>query len=155
VTFPIGAGDEVLVVFGERCIDGWWQTGKVSPQTEIRMHDLSDGFAIPCPMSQPKAMPNISSDSAQLRTNDGTSYVSVGQGGSIEAISNSGSISLTAGGDIDVTATGNLTVKATGTLTLDGQSVVITSGVVQIFDLPGAPSQPGQLFVQGKTVMYN
>ena len=28
LTYPIRVGDEVLVVFASRCIDGWWQGGQ-------------------------------------------------------------------------------------------------------------------------------
>ena len=42
LTFPIAAGDEVLVVFSCRCIDSWWQSGGIGAPAEARMHDLSD-----------------------------------------------------------------------------------------------------------------
>lgn len=53
IRFPLAAGDEVLVVFGSRCIDAWWANGGVQPQQELRMHDLSDGFCIPRVWSKP------------------------------------------------------------------------------------------------------
>src|SRR5206468_1066558 len=43
LTFPLKLGDEVLVVFSDRCIDAWWQNGGLQNQAELRMHDLSDG----------------------------------------------------------------------------------------------------------------
>lgn len=73
LTFPLAIGDEGLVVFGSRCIDAWWQQGGVQPQAEIRMHDLSDGFFIPAPMSKSKAPPAASS--CQLRSIDGNAVV--------------------------------------------------------------------------------
>jgi len=54
LTFPVAPGDEVLVVFACRCIDSWWQSGGIGAPAEARMHDLSDGFAILAPTSQPK-----------------------------------------------------------------------------------------------------
>ncbi len=72
LTMPIAVGDEVLVVFASRCIDAWWQSGGIQPQAELRMHDLSDGFAFPGPKSLPNVVPNISSTSTQLRSKDGT-----------------------------------------------------------------------------------
>ena len=51
LTFPVAVGDECLVVFSSRCIDAWWQSGGVQPQAELRMHDLSDAFAIIGPRS--------------------------------------------------------------------------------------------------------
>lgn len=75
LTFPVAAGDECLVVIACRCIDAWWQNGGVQPQLEVRLHHLADGFAIPGPFSQVTKIGNLSSDSVQLRSNDGTLYL--------------------------------------------------------------------------------
>lgn len=73
LTFPIAVGDECLVIFASRCIDGWWQQGKVQPQAEFRMHDLSDGFVLVGPKSLPSVIKNLSTTKVQLRTDDVTS----------------------------------------------------------------------------------
>lgn len=80
LTFPLGPGDEVLAIFASRCIDGWWSSGKVSVQSELRMHELSDAFAIPQPRSKPHALGGFSAGSAQLRSDDGETYVELGPG---------------------------------------------------------------------------
>ncbi|GAB7197671.1 hypothetical protein OS31_40010 [Dickeya oryzae] len=54
LTFPIQPGDECLIVFADRCIDFWWQSGGMQEPVDGRMHDLSDAFCIPGPMSQAK-----------------------------------------------------------------------------------------------------
>jgi len=81
LTFPIKPEDECLVIFSSRCIDGWWQSGGVNVQAELRMHDLSDGFAFVGIRSIPHVISDISNTDAQLRTDDGTSVVSVGPSG--------------------------------------------------------------------------
>lgn len=65
LTFPVTSGDECLVVFASRCIDAWWQSGGVQSQAELRMHDLSDGFAIVGFHSQPRAF-GVSTANVQL-----------------------------------------------------------------------------------------
>nr|DAM97594.1 MAG TPA: baseplate component [Caudoviricetes sp.] len=75
LTLPIQAGDECLVVFGDMCMDGWWQSGGVQNQVECRRHDLSDGFAIIGVWSQPRVIPGYSTGSAQLRNDAGSAYV--------------------------------------------------------------------------------
>lgn len=75
MTFPIKPGDECLVVFASRCIDGWWQSGGIQPPMENRKHDLSDGFAWFGPQSQPNKISNISATTAQLRSDDGQAYI--------------------------------------------------------------------------------
>lgn len=114
LTFPIQAGDEVLVVFSSRCIDSWWYLGGAQKQASFRMHDLSDGFVIPGPRSQPRVFA-ASATKAQLRTDDGAAYIELDPSNKhINVVSNS---------EVNVTApvttiTGNVTI--TGTLMLAG-----------------------------------
>lgn len=75
LTFPVAQGDECLVVFSSRCIDAWWQSGGVQEQAENRMHSLSDGFALLGFRSKPRTLANVSTTSAQLRSDDGSTYI--------------------------------------------------------------------------------
>ena len=106
LTFPIAIGDEVLIVFSSRCIDGWWQSGGVQKAAEFRMHDLSDGFAIFAPTSQPKKLSNISAG-VELRNDSGTNYVRI-LGGTM-------SLKATAAINIDAPI-----VNVTGVLNING-----------------------------------
>lgn len=83
ITVPIKPGDEVLVVFASRCIDAWWTSGGVGAPTEMRMHDLSDGFALPCPMSQAKRVENINPNAIEMRNESGTGRISIDSAGNI------------------------------------------------------------------------
>lgn len=76
ITFPLSVDDEVLVFFSDMCIDSWWQSGDIQAQFEERRHDLSDGFAIPSQMSQPKKISNVSQLNLEIRSR--------GSGGKIE-----------------------------------------------------------------------
>lgn len=111
MTFPLAKGDEVLLVFASRCIDAWWQSGGVQPQAEFRMHDLSDGFAIPGPRSQAKKLTNVSAENVQLRTDDGA--------GLLEVLPNGGlpRLRLVFPGGIEVVAP---TVELTGNFSMTG-----------------------------------
>ena len=95
ITLPVQEGDECLVVFADTIIDAWWANGGVQNQPEKRRHDLSDGFAILGVWSQPRVIPNYSTSSAQLRTDDGSVYAEISTSG------------ITLNGD--VTITGSLT----------------------------------------------
>ena len=77
VTFPIVAGTECLVVFGDNCMDAWWQSGGVQNQIEKRRHDLSDGYAIIGPRSQVNLIKNYSTDSVQLRNKEGNAVLEI------------------------------------------------------------------------------
>lgn len=90
LTMPLAAGDEVLVIFSSRAIDSWWQNGGVGTQVEARMHDLSDGFAIPGPTSQPKKLANVSATGAQLRNEAGTAYIEITVAGAVNIVAPGG-----------------------------------------------------------------
>lgn len=77
LTFPVKQGDECLVVFSSRCIDGWWHDGGSKPSEDDRILDLSDGFAILAPCSQPRKLDKVSSSAVQLRNDDGSAYVQI------------------------------------------------------------------------------
>lgn len=83
LTFPIKEGDECLVVFADRCIDFWWQSGGVQNGSRGRMHDYSDAFVIPGPQSQAKKISGISTTAAQLRTDDGSAFIEVASNGAV------------------------------------------------------------------------
>lgn len=83
VTLPIAAGDEVLVVMASRCIDAWWQSGGIQRPMEARMHDLSDGFAIPGPRSLVNVIESISATDLEIRNAAGNTYLSITASGKI------------------------------------------------------------------------
>lgn len=76
-------GDEGLATFSERCIDGWWESGRKSIPMDIRFHDVSDAFFDGGYRSKPNALVfypdalNIGGPSNYLRLNlDGTIEIS-------------------------------------------------------------------------------
>lgn len=105
LTFPIKEGDECLLHFASRCIDAWWQQGGVQPQAEFRMHDLSDGFALVGVSSQPNVISDISTTTAQLRSDDGSTFVELDPDGQIVTITAPGGVTINA----DVTVNGSVT----------------------------------------------
>lgn len=134
LTFPIAAGDEVLVVFASRCIDSWWQSGSVGVQAEVRMHDLSDGFAILAPTSQPKRFNGVSSTNVQLRDESGTTFVEITPGGAARVVGAT---------KIDIVAP---TVNITGNIVHGGGSLVsngITFGSHKHTGVQSGPSNTG------------
>jgi Phage protein Gp138 N-terminal domain len=109
LTFPVQAGDECLVVFANRCIDAWWQSGGIQSQAEIRSMDLSDGICFVGLSSVPSVQPAISMSSVQLRSTSGDSKVS---------ISSAGTIDVEAPGEVNLKS-GNINIE--GVLTINGE----------------------------------
>jgi hypothetical protein len=136
LTFPLSEGDEGLIIFAQRCIDSWWQSGGVQPQAEIRMHDIADGFFFPSMLSQAKAPSTAASTSTvQLRSADGATYVEVASGNIVNVHASAGC---------------NITgpVSITGNLTLGGTISAIGGGAIA-----GNLQMAGT--VQGGTVTLN
>ncbi|WP_400258171.1 Gp138 family membrane-puncturing spike protein [Serratia nevei] len=77
LTFPIKSGDECLLVFADRSIDFWWQSGGVQESAAERMHHLSDALAIVGPQSQAQKISGISTSAAQFRSDDGSTYLEI------------------------------------------------------------------------------
>ncbi len=74
-------GDECLVLFSDLSIDNFWKYANVQNPIEVRRHDLSDGIAIPCVLSQPNTkqfngtgMEITSEDSKISITKDGITF---------------------------------------------------------------------------------
>lgn len=113
ITFPVKKGDECLVVFSSRCIDAWWQNGGVQPQAELRMHDLSDGFAILGFSSVPNVVGAPSATAIEIRSVDGSTFLALDPDAQTVDITAPGGSTITA----DVTIEGTLHV--TGKITTD------------------------------------
>ncbi|OCF96350.1 Gp138 family membrane-puncturing spike protein [Gilliamella sp. wkB308] len=80
MTVPIKAGDEGLVVFSSRCIDGWFASGEASKPLDNRMNDLSDGFFIVGCNSVPNKIPNFYHDGVSMQTDDGQTHIRLTEG---------------------------------------------------------------------------
>lgn len=85
LTFPVTVGDECLVVFASRCIDAWFESGgNANQQAEMRLHDLSDGFAFVGVRSRPRTLsPEVNGTDVELRSDDGTTKIALKSDGSI------------------------------------------------------------------------
>lgn len=121
ITFPVKVGDECLVIFAERCIDSWWESGKVGPQIEFRMHDLSDGFAIVGFSSVPHVVPNIDADKMQIRKLDSSTVIELSDEG----------VAINTDQDVTVDAS-NIALTATNNLDLNADIINLTCNTLNI-----------------------
>lgn len=79
LTLPISPGDECLLVFADMSFDQWHEAGGVQKQPDgnLYRHDIGDAIAIFGISSQPRALANYSTDSAQLRSDDGAIVIDI------------------------------------------------------------------------------
>ena len=126
LTLPITRGDEVLVCFGDACIDAWWQSGGVQNQIDTRRHDLSDAFAIPGPWSQPRRVSNYSTNSCQLRNEAGDAYFEII--GNVINIKAAGGIHIDSGSEFTAESAGNTEIHSNSALNMSSVSRSSFSG---------------------------
>jgi len=70
-THPVKEGDEGYALIASRSIDVWHEKGGMQPQVDARMHDLSDAIYCPGLRSTPRKLKDVSTTSAQMRSDDG------------------------------------------------------------------------------------
>ncbi len=90
IKFLLKQGDECLVLFSDLSYDNFWQKGNVQNPIEVRRHDLSDGLAIPCVISQPNTK---SFTGSGIEINCGNSKINV-EKEEVTFSNSSGSITL-------------------------------------------------------------
>ena len=127
-TFPITQGDECLVLFNDREIDNWLLAGgtETAPTTP-RLHDLSDGMCFVGFRSYPRSLAGYSTNSAQLRTDDGAAYWEVTAAGVLNGVSPT-SINLTAP-QVNITASDSVNVTT---------PVETITGILSVENVDGA-----------------
>jgi hypothetical protein len=91
ITFPSLVGAECYVCFADMCINAWSTNGPAKdqggsptmPQNQevVRRHDLSDGFAILSPRSQPNVIQNYSTTALEIRSLDNTVKIALQSSG--------------------------------------------------------------------------
>lgn len=116
LTFPVKSGDECELIFNDRCIDFWWQSGGVQEPVSPRQHHIGDAIAFLGPMSQAKKIDGISTSAAQLRTDDGAAFVEVAAGHAI-TVKTPGKLTASAEGGTEITSP---TIVLNGNVTING-----------------------------------
>jgi hypothetical protein len=120
VEHQIDPNDEGIVLFSQRCIDGWIQTGGIAQNPIDRFHDFNDAIFLPGMRSQVGKISGFANDGVRLRNKLGDSYIWLKSDG-VEIVSPS----LTHNG-INIGATH---AHAAGTYAAGGDPVIGNSGV--------------------------
>lgn len=144
LTFPVKAGDECILLFSERAIDYWYQSGGTQEPSEYRLHDLSDGLAIVGLNSQPRKIASFNAADTEFRNRTGTTKIQIKPDGTIKAINPGGSTELTPAGKFIVTAPGGFEVNAPTT-----QINSATTNATGTVNATGAITGTGGLAVSG------
>jgi phage gp45-like len=152
LTMPVTVGDECLVIFADMCIDSWYQSGGTkNTQMDNRRHDLSDGFAIIGPWSQPKVISSYSTDSAFLRNLNDDSYIEIRD--SDINIKTPTKITIEAGSEVEVKAP-TVNVNAT-TTNVNSPTVAVTGGNITLTGSTMVNIAGGNAQIDGKDFLQH
>ena len=120
-TFPIKKALEGIYLISSRGFDAWHQQGGAQPAIDARRNSLSDGFFIPGVRSTPNKLKNVSTTSAQTRSDDGKHVfdlhpnngpsMSADEGKHVVSVSPTAGISVKTAMKLAIDATGGMDVK--------------------------------------------
>ncbi len=127
VEHQIDPGDEGIIIFSQRCIDGWVNTGGVANNPITRFHDMNDAYFVPGIRSQPKVISGFDNNGIKLRNKSGSNFIWLKNDGT--AAITIDTLNIT--GDIvhegDNTQTGNLHVTGTIESTVSATAPTLTA----------------------------
>lgn len=121
ISHPYAAGDDGIVLFSDRCFDGWFESGLAAEPMDYRIHSMSDAYFIGSIDSTVNTIP-VANDSMFIGTTDSSAGIQISKDGIVtikgnaliveppmqsNGISNTGSMS--SGGDISTD--GNITAS--------------------------------------------
>lgn len=84
IEHQIDPGDEGIIIFSQRCIDGWVNTGGVASNPILRFHDVNDAYFIPGIRSQPNVITGFDNNGIKLRNKTGDKFVWLKNDGSLK-----------------------------------------------------------------------
>ncbi|CAH9012813.1 baseplate spike [Vibrio phage F35 g1] len=98
----LNPNDEGLIIFSQRCLDAWIQTGGMAENPIARFHDKQDACFIPGVRSKKNAIKDFQNNGIRLRNEDASVYHWLKNDGSIESVNGAGYIKLLASGVVDM-----------------------------------------------------
>ena len=75
VEYQIDPGCEGDILFSQRCIDGWVQSGGIAANPIGRFHSMQDAMFLPGFRSQPNVLPEFQNNGVRMRNRAGTQFV--------------------------------------------------------------------------------
>lgn len=82
VVHPYKAGDNGLVLFSDRCLDGWFESGQAAVPMDYRIHSMSDAYFIGGADNMTDVSP-IQSDAMFIGKDDNSAGLQINADGSV------------------------------------------------------------------------
>ena len=102
VVHPYKVGDNGLVLFSDRCLDGWFESGQAAVPMDYRIHSMSDAYFIGgadnmtnvSPIPQNAMFIGKDDNSAGLQINSDGSVILKGASFTIEPVTNAAQVNV-------------------------------------------------------------
>lgn len=129
--FEVGAGCEGSIMFSQRCIDGWVQSGGVATNPIGRFHNMQDAMFMPGFRSIPGAISGFENDGVRLRNKDGSQFVWLKGDDSITAENSSGVFEMMGDGSMRMqNGAGIFQLMTDGRFVINGLTITPDGDVV-------------------------
>lgn len=122
MTFPVAAGDEVMVNFLSRASDAQQQSGGDQNPTDASVNSLSHPRAMLGFKSDPRKLSNVSTTATELRSDDGMTKISLSGAGGV-GVATDKSVSIAAANGVAIGGGAGETA-ITGTVRITGELIV-------------------------------
>ena len=143
MTFPVKAGDECLVIFQQRDISTWIESGGPIQSVSNRQLDMSDAVAIVGIQSRDNRVQAYDTESFVIRSENATVFItpdgeiSIDSRNELNIVADSG-VNITGNVDIDgeITVSGNMNTdgKLTVATTIDDGNGCLSTHIHQVSD---------------------
>jgi hypothetical protein len=102
IEYQIDPGCEGDILFSQRCVDGWIQTGGVAANPIGRFHDPQDAFFLPGFRSMPNKLPAFQNNGIRMSNRTGTQFMWLKNDGSMAWENGAGFIRVDAAGVVNI-----------------------------------------------------
>lgn len=130
VAHQINPGDEGMILFSQRCVDGWKQTGGLAVNPLTRFHSMHDAFFIPGFRPLPTRISGFANDGIRMQSRDGGRHVWIKQSGEIVADNGEARVRISAGGEVNIeNGAGYIRLGVDGRVNING-AIINADGTI-------------------------
>ena len=131
VEYQIDDGCEGDILFSQRCIDGWVQSGGVAENPIGRFHNMQDAMFLPGFRSKPNVLPSFQNNGVRMRNRAGTQFVWLKNDNSISMDNGVARFSVLADGTtLMQNGSGSFQLQADGTFLINGLKITPDGNVI-------------------------
>jgi len=122
--YQIDPGDEGDILFSQRCVDGWLQTGGIAANPIGRFHDPQDAFFLPGFRSLPNALPAFQNNGIRLSNLTGSQFAWLKQDNTITLNNGVANFNLMPDGSASMqNGAGFIRIGADGVVNINGVTI--------------------------------